>query len=79
MCQENTLNTLFERSLTFRWDLLLLFNRAHIDAKGGEPVCLESELSNDEDKDEDSVIKNNAHLISELIHLFMSLRNSAMA
>ena len=46
--------------------MLHLFNRAHINAKGGEKECLESDLNDTED--EDFVIETHAESISELIH-----------
>ena len=33
---KDEMNSLFDKLLTFRWDMLHLINRAHIEAKGGE-------------------------------------------
>ena len=67
---KDQMNSLFEKALTIRWDMLHLINRAHIDAKGGEVEIfeIENESSEDIDNDIESPPEECADLISELIN-----------
>ena len=66
---KDEMNLLFEKLLIFRWDMLHLINRAHIDAKGGEVEVLEIENGDSEDEDNDigSTSEEYADLVSDLI------------